>query len=180
MSQIHKTTSSTPPPSTATSYVTNDGTAIPAVNILNVLGESTFECDDNGLFTQADPNNGNNLQIVLSNRMVVTATTVGATTATVDLFDCEDDESLSFRVLVTGFDSANNETTGGELVGAARDSGGTITVIGANDTNFESDAGLLAADWDVVDSSPNLAMEFTGVAGRTISWKALFEYIQTG
>ena len=142
MSQIHKASSSTPPPSTATSYVTDDGTAIPAVNILNVLGIDTSDCDDNGIFTQADPNNGNNLQVVLSNRMVVTATTVGATTETVDLFDCEDDESLTFRVLITGFDSANNETTGGELIGIARDAGGTITVVGTNDTFDESDAGL--------------------------------------
>ena len=53
---IINTQSGPPPPTVATSYVTDDGTAIPAANVLNILG-------DVGTSTFADPNLGNTIRI---------------------------------------------------------------------------------------------------------------------
>lgn len=182
MSQIFvPSTSQPPPPAVPTDFVTDDGTAIPALNILNVNGVDSNENNVNGIATQANPDLSENLEIVLTNRISISATTSDGAgqTQTVTLFTPTDSTSISFRFLVTGYDSGNNETAGGELIGLARAAAGTLTVIGTNDTFDESDAGLVATDWDIIDTgSPILQATFTGVAGKSIAWRGLFEYTQ--
>lgn len=177
---IINTSSGPPPPIVATSYVTDDGTAIPAANILNVNGVDSIENNANGIFTRANPNLSNNLEVILSNRIRVTATTVGATTQTVTLMTPTAATAVEFQVSVIGYDSANNEACGGGMEGIARRSGGgTTAIVGTNDTLDEADAGLIAVDWDVVTDGTLLQMQFVGVAGRTIAWSAVFIYDQT-
>lgn len=179
MSQIYKSMASGPvPPDVPTTFVTDSGNAVPVANILNVLGNDTISNDTDGITTTGA---ANTLTILLTNRISVTVTTSdgGGQTQTVNLMTPSNNTSISFRFLVTGYDSASNETAGGELIGLARAAGGTLSVIGTNDTFDESDAGLNAVDWDVVDTaSPILQATFTGVAGRSIVWRGLFEYIQ--
>lgn len=185
ISQIYKATTgggAVIPPTVPEAFVTDIGTAIPAANILNVNGVDSTVNNDNGIYTQANPDLSDNLEVVLSNRIVVTSTTSDGAgqTQTVTLFTPTAGKSISFSMLVTGYDSVNDETVGGELIGVARSVGGTLTVVGTNDTFKEADVAILAADWDVIDAaSPILEAQFVGVAGRTITWKALFEYIQT-
>ena len=184
MSQIYKTlTSGGPiPPTIPTSFVTDDGTAIPAANVLNVDGLDSTENNSNGIFTRADPNLSNNLEVILSNRTRVIATTSDGAgqTQTVTIFTPTVSTGITFVVSITGYDSANNEVTGGELVGIARRSGGGVTVvIGTNDTFSESDAGLVTTDWDIVTDGTLIQVQFVGVAGRSIAWSAVFIYDQT-
>ena len=120
----------------------------------------------------------NEVDLVITNRANVTATTVGATTQTVVLLTPTSASSMSFRMLVTGYDAGSNIAIGGEQIGLIRTLAGTVTVVGTNDTFDESDAALNAADWNVISSSPTLSMQFVGVAGHTIVWRALFEYTQ--
>lgn len=180
MSQIFKPlTSSGPiPPIIPTSFPTDDGTAIPALNVLNVNGLDSIENNNNGIFTRASPNLSNNLQVILSNRISVTATTVGATNQLVTVLTPTAATSVTFRVLITAYDTANNQAVGGELLGLARALGGVATVVGTNDAFDEADAALATADWDVVATGANLQASFTGVAGRTLQWRALFDYTQ--
>ena len=170
------------PPSVATTYVTDDNSpAVPAANILNVLGSDTTANDDDGIRT--DGSSGNNtLTVQLTNRIKVTTTTSDGAgqSQTVTVFTPLVSSGITFIVSVTGYDSSNNEMSGGELVGVARRSAGGVTVVvGTNDTFDESDAALAASDWDVITDGTLIQIQFTGVAARTINWSATFVYNQS-
>jgi hypothetical protein len=164
-----------------TSFVTDvNSPAIPAANVLNVPGADTIVNNANGI--QTDGSSGSNtLTIQLTNRTRVTATTSDGAgqTQTVNIFTPTAASAMTFVVAITGYDSANNEMAGGELVGIARVSGGgVVVVIGTNDTFTETDAGLMTTDYDVVTNGVMIQMQFVGVAGRTINWSAVFIYDQ--
>ena len=179
---IINTTSGPVPPTVATSYVTDvNSPAIPAANVLNVLGSDTTSNDSDGIRTDGS-SGSNTLTIQLTNRTHVTSTTSDGAgqTQTVTVFTPTVATGITFTVSVTGYDSLNNEVTGGELVGIARSSaGGVVVVVGTNDTFDESDAGLIASDWDVVTNGTVIQMQFVGVVGLTISWSAVFIYNQS-
>lgn len=182
MSQVIKNLAAGPvPPSVPTSFVTDDGTAIPALNVLNVNGIDSIENNVNGILTRANPNLSDNLEIILSNRISVTATTSdgGGQTQTVTLMTPTNATGIEFSSSIIGYDSANDESAGGSQEGICRKSAGTVTIVGTNDSLDEADAGLIAVDWNIVGSGGDLAVEFTGIAGRTIVWRCTFTYTQT-
>lgn len=74
MSQIYKPlTSGGPiPPNIPTTFTTDSGSATPAANILNVLGDDTIANDTDGLTTSAA---GNTVTVLLTNRISLSATT---------------------------------------------------------------------------------------------------------
>lgn len=177
---IINTQSGPPPPSVPTSFVTDiNSPAIPIANVLDVFGGTVTTNNTKGV--QTDGSSGSNiLTVQLTNRANVTGTTSdgGGQTQNVLLLTPTNNTAITFTAIITGFDSANNVAIGGEQIGLARTSAGTVTVVGLNDTFDESDAALNTADWNVVASGGNLNMQFIGVAGRTITWRALFQYIQ--
>lgn len=179
---IINTSSGPVPPSVATSYVTDvNSPAIPAANILNVLGADTTVHNANGIRTDGS-SGSNTLTVQLTNRnRVISTTSDGAgQTQTVTIFTPTVSTGITFVVSVTGYDSSNNEVTGGELVGIARRSAGGVTVVvGTNDTFSEADAGLAATDWDIITDGTLIQAQFVGIAGRTITWSAVFIYDQT-
>lgn len=182
MSQFYQgVTTGVLPPVVATSYVTDDGTAIPATSVLNVNGLDTIEDNANGILTRANPDLSNNLEILLTNRISVTATTSdgGSQTQTVTLITPANASSISFKCAFIGYDAANDEAAGGSQEGIARKSAGVAVIVGINDSSDQSDAGLAAVDWNVISSGANLSAEFVGIAGRTITWTATFIYSQT-
>lgn len=161
----------------------NDGTATAAANIINFNVTTSTVNDTDGMQVSAS---GNTVNHFLTNRASVTATTSdgGGQSQTVTLFTPVVGTSISFRMLVTGYDAVNNETTGGELLGIARRSGVGVTfVVGTNDTFDEFDETFIpsldTADYDVVTNGTILQVQFVGVATRTIVWRALFEYVQS-
>lgn len=181
MSQIYKSsTSSPPPPSVPTSFVTDiNSPAVPAANILNEIGGSVTTNNTNGIQTDGS-SGGNTLTVQLTNRANIIATTSdgGGQTQSVTLFTPTNASAFTFTALVVGYDSANDIGIGGEQIGLVRKSGGVVVVVGTNDTFDESDAALITADWNVMASGADLVMEFVGVAGHTISWRTLLEYTQ--
>ncbi len=182
MSQIIKDLSAGPvPPAVPTSFVTDvNSPAIPALNVLNVIGGDTTADNANGIRTDGS-SGGNTLTVQLTNRTRVTATTSDGAgqTQTVTVFTPVAASGITFVVSVTGYDSANNQIAGGELVGIARASGlGVVVVVGTNDTFDESDAALAATDWDIITNGTIVQAQFVGIAGRTINWSAVFVYDQ--
>ena len=178
MSQVYKSLTSGPvPPAVPTTFTTDSGSAIPALNILNVLANDTIANDTDGLTTQGA---GNTVTVLLTNRVSIDSITSDGAgqTQNIVIMTPTTATSITFRVLVSGYDAINNVAIGGEQIGLVRTLGGVVTVVGTNDTFDESDAVLGAADWNIISSSPTLSMQFVGLAGRVINWRALFEYTQ--
>jgi len=182
MSQVIKNLASGPvPPAVPTSFVTDDGTAIPAANILLVNGYDSVENNDNGIMTRANPDLSNNLEVILTNRISVSSTTSdgGGQTQSVTLMTPTNATGLNFECTFVGYDAINDEVAGGDQEGISRKSGGVVTIVGLNDSFDQSDAGLNAVDWNVIASGGDIQAQFVGVAGRTIVWRATFTYDQT-
>lgn len=176
MSQIYKNSASGPvPPSVATSYVTDSGTAIPVANILNVLGNDSTSDNDNGISTTGS---GNTVTAVLSNRLQGSVTTVGATTSTIISFNLgATPASYMFELYLTGFESVTPTATGYWFITTARTTGAAATVVGTNE-DFIEDAALGASDVGATAAGNVVSFTVTGVAGLTINWKAVGYYVR--
>ena len=85
-------------------------------------------------------------------------------------------KSFSIQCLIAGYDLANDEMFGGELLGTGRKNG-TVTIVGGPDKTQGQDAALSTGDYDLVASGANFIVRVTGVAGRTIDWQARLIYI---
>ena len=185
MSQIYKSSASgPPPPAVPTDFVTQNGTAVPALNILLVNGFDSVENNANGIITKGGvvgTGTSNELDIVLTNRIRVTATTSDGAgqTQTVTLMTPTNATVINFECVFVGYDAINDEGCGGDQNGLSRKSAGTVTIIGINDDLDQSDPGLVSVDWNVIATGGDLEAQFVGVAGRTIVWSATFTYDQT-
>ena len=145
MSQIIKVlTSSGPiPPIIPTSFPTDSGTAIPAANVLNVF---TAGSGTEGIMTSGS---GNTITISLTNPFLKgTAQTIGATTANinVNIPVPVSDSVVSIRANIAGYAKTAGLAIGGELIGAVKNVGGTLTVVGIPDVTKNNDTSLICLE----------------------------------
>ena len=171
-------------PTVPTSFVTDDGTAIPVANTLNILARDTPENNDEGIQTAADPSGGDDLYVELTNRIEVGATTVGSGVSNVTIADF----SLSpfagtagcytFVVQVSAFEST---TPGGAYffvkAGVLTD-GTTPTIIGTPEKDFDNTASLAGSNATLAVSGDDLVLQLTGVAGLNITWQSVSIYVR--
>ncbi len=184
MSQIYKPlTSSGPiPPSIATSYVTDNGTAVPAANILLINGKDSTENNDNGIITKGGvvgTGTSNEVDVVITNRATGTATTTDATPTT----------SLTFSLATPGSDGVFfiegfvvaydiTDTAGGSysFVSGARTTAGVGIEIGTEFKDVLEEAAMATADFSVSVSGNNFIITVVGIAGKTIHWNCYLTY----
>jgi len=176
MSQISATLKSTP--SVPTSFITDDGTAIPVANTLNLLARDTTDNNVNGLRTKADPSGGDDLYVELTNRVRGTATVSGATTGDIITLDLGASAAVyRFHLHVTGRDTGTGDGLGYSVFGSIKTDGATATVIKTAFTDGDEDVSLEDAQMDFIASGNNMILRATGVAAQTISYAAYGYYI---
>ena len=166
-----------PPPVVATSYVTDDGTAIPLANVLNVNALDSNEDNVNGIVTRANPDLSNNLEIVLTNRVRGTITTTDATPTT--LISLPLGATPGVYVIEGNLVAFNvTDTAGGSysFAGAARTTGVAATEIATEDKSIFEEAAMATADFTYGVTGNNAFLEVQGIAGKTINWSGLFTY----
>lgn len=175
MSQIFKSSSSGPvPPTVPTSFVTDSGTAVPAANILNVV---TPGGGTQGIATSGS---GNTITITLTDTTLRgTCQTINAGTATfnVNVPVPTSDSVVNIRSNMAGYAKAAGEAVGGELIGAVRNVGGVLTVIGTPDLTKNNDIALSAWSATLTTVGTNALVQVTGVAGFTINWTAIIDFV---
>ena len=183
MSQIIKTATSgggVLPPQVPTSFITDDGTAIPSLNVLNVVGVDSTETNDNGILTRANPNPSDNLEVVLTNRLFGGVSTAGALTADLITFALElgTPASYIFDFKVIGRESVSGDTVGYTIFTSAKTDGTTASIVETPYIDTDQDTSLLDASIDFVSSGNDVILQVTGVIATNITYKALGTYIQ--
>ena len=189
MSQISITSSGgTPviPPEVPQAFIADTGAAIPAANILNVNGAplpnpAVIDDNDNGIETYANPNGSPNLAIFLTNRKVGTAPVTG--TGPTDIFTQAlgaTPGTYNFQVYVSGFESTTPAGCAFTVFGSVRTTGAAATVIVQQDIISDREPALVTATFQLVASGNNIIARATGVAGLTINFKVLANYIFQG
>ena len=167
-------TSSGPvPPEVATSYVTDvNSPAIPALNVLNVLGGTTTTFDIDGIRTDGS-SGGNTLTVQLTNVASGTTSTVGAVTGDVITFAMgATPRTCVFDVRVAAFESTTPAGAGYNLFGTVRTDGAAATLVGTPDKVVNEEAALVGANADLIVSGNNAIVRVTGVAALTVNWVA--------
>lgn len=175
MSQIIKPSSgSTPiPPEVATSYVTDNGTAVPAANVLNVLGQ-------NGVVTSANPNGSNNLIISIQNTQIDTGQTIGATTINLSTIPLGAAGTYFFECRVAAYNASTPLAGGYSTFTTFRTDGVTAVVVGDTDAIEHVEGALDDTLVEMVGSGNSALLQVTGVAGLTIDWGAVSLYVYRG
>ena len=80
MSQINRRKTSTPPPTSEFEIVTDDGTIISTGGSITLIGNSTTDPDDNGIKVIANPDGSDDGEVLLTNRLMGTATSTNGST----------------------------------------------------------------------------------------------------
>jgi len=182
MSQFYvATTGGNLPPVVPTSFVTDDGTAIPAANILLVDALDSIEDNDSGITTKggvAGTGTANEVDIVLTNRVQGTASVTGAVTGDIITFSLAATSAVyRFEFKVAGRDTTSGDGVGYSVFAAVRTDGATATVIETPFYDADEDASLAGALIGVVASGNSIILQSTGVAGQTIAYSTVGYYV---
>ena len=171
MSQIIKNLASGPvPPSVATLYTEDVGTATPALNNLNVLG-------DTGIATSGS---GSTITISIQNGSTDQAQTIGATTADITTIPLTVAGTYTFETRASAWESTGPSGAGFSINGVIRSDGVTATLIGDSDGFTHQDTALNASDVNIIASGNNAIVRVLGVAGLTVNWGAFTVYVFRG
>jgi hypothetical protein len=160
-------------PTVPTTFVTDAGNAIPALNILNVVtpGGGTTGISTSGA--------GNTITITLTDTSISgTGQTVGAVTADIITFPLGAVAgTYTFDINVASFEPTTPAGAGYGIVASVRTTGAAAVLVPNQAIDELEEAALIAADAVVVVAGNNMIVRVTGVAGLTIDWKATAEYV---
>lgn len=167
-----------PPPTVATSYVTDvNSPAIPALNVLNVLGNDTTANNDNGIRTDGS-SGSNTLTVQLTNRITGSATTTDdVTPVSVYSFALTPLSTYILEIQIVGYNVTDALALGFNTTRVIRTTGVAAVLISAN-PGITSEEGAMTGVLVVNDiSGISATLTVTGLSGKTIHWKALVNYI---
>ena len=181
MSQFYVgVTSGALPPVVPTSFVTDDGTAIPAANILNVNGVDSTENNANGILTRANPDLSDNLEVVITNRFQGTVTTADATPTPIITFTPTVVGSYTIETRISAYNTTDTLGAGYSLFGTARFDGVNSNLCGTADRIVNEEAGMETASATFTVSGANILINAVGIAAKTINWSAVSLYSYVG
>ena len=166
-------------PRVLTTFQTDTGISIPQLNTIIILGEDTSNDNYNGIQVQSNPNLGDEIHIVLTNRVKGLATTFGAITQSVMSFTLGSFlRSFRFVVDVIGRNIANSETAGYTIFFTARADGlGNAFIVSQPFVDVDEDPAMVPCDVSVSVTGSSVSVNVTGTTGKTIDWRSLGTYI---
>lgn len=180
MSEFHIISTSAPsPPAVPTQFTTDEGTAIPDANNLNVLGRSSTEDNNEGITTQADPDNSDNLYVELTNRIHGSDETTDATPLSLITFPMTAEGTYIFEVKVAAFNNTDTLGAGYNVFGTCRSNGTDSFLVGTPDKIINEEGSMSDCNVNLVVGglgSVNAIVQVIGLAGKSIEWCAVGYY----
>jgi hypothetical protein len=184
MSQVYLTAPVSSSPAVPTSFVTQDGTAVPVANVLIINGLDSTENNANGIITKGGvvgTGTANEVDVVITNRLQGSGSTVGAVTTQIATMPLgATPGNYAFQVYASGYTTTGPAGTAYSIVSSIRTNGATATLIATSDETFVEDASLAASDLQVDVSGNNVVINATGIVGITIDWNVVCTYIFIG
>lgn len=169
------------PPAVATSYVTQNGTAVPSANVLLVNGIDSSENNDNGIITKGGvvgTGTVNELDVVITNRITGTVTTTNATPVTIASFTLGAIPAVfTFDIQIASFNVTDVNGDGYFISGSARTDGATATLCGTPDKIVNEEV-VDTADANMIVIGNTIVVQAVGIAGKTHRWKTLITYVE--
>lgn len=182
MSQIYKSaTGSTP--SIPTSFQTQDGTAVPLANVLIVNGEFSEENNNNGIITKGGvvgTGTSNEVDVVITNRLQGTVTTVGLVTSPIITFTPTVIGSYTIECRIAAYNTTSLIGAGYSLFGTARYDGANSNLCGTVDRIVNEEGAMSSANATFTVSGADIVVSGVGYAGQNILWSAVALYTFSG
>ena len=184
MSQIYKSLASGPvPPSVATSYTTDNGTAVPALSILDVRGIDVTDNNNNGIQVEgglAQTGASNRVQVQITNRLQGITSTSGAASANIVVFTpaVTGTYSMEFRIAV--YIETSLLGAGYSLFGAIRFDGVNSNICDIFDEIVNEEGAMTNLDIAVTIAGANVQVVGTGYGAEEINWSAVGMYTFIG
>jgi hypothetical protein len=162
------------PPTVATSYVTDSGTAVPALNVLNVLTAESSINIDRGVETTGS---GNTVTVLLTNRITGTVTTNNATPTTIISFPLGATPGVYFfDGDIVAFDSTDTAGAAYSFTSGMRTTGAAAIEIGTEFKDLFEEVAMSASDFNVIASGNSIVIQAVGIAAKTIDWNCYLNY----
>jgi collagen triple helix repeat protein len=157
-----------PPPIVTDATLTNN--KIWMGNNLDVAAETTLLADPGIEIVYGT----NTITFKLQNSQLLNGQTIGNTTLDIATISPPDDTGFTLRAMISGYDTTNNLTVGGSLIGIGKKVGSTV-IVNVADKNRDSE--IILADFDLLASGGTFILQLTGEAGKTIDWTVELNYI---
>lgn len=186
MSQFYvNVSSSNVPPDVPTAFATDvrdntttgPGTAVPSANVIQILGRDTIQNNDNGIRTDADPNNSNIIYVELTNQATGSGTTTDDTLTTILTFNLGAVEGVYYiEGNIIGFDTTNIQGGAFPFEFGARTNGVAAFEIGSEFLNLFQEPNFEFILVQVEISGNNVVVQVQGEAATTINWNCVLNY----
>jgi len=171
------------PPVVATQFNTQNGTAVPAANILIVNAFDSTENNDNGIITKGGvvgTGTANEVDVITTNRLQGSISTVGASTSTIITFTPTVIGTYSIEFRSAAYNTTTPLGAGYSMFGAVRFDGATSTVCDTFDEIVNEEGAMSGVDIFVDVSGADIRLRATGYLAQTINWSAVGLYTFVG
>lgn len=172
-----------PPPAVPTSFVTQNGTAVPALNVLIVNGNDSTENNANGIITKGGvvgTGTSNEMDVIITNRVQGTTSTVGAASSTIIAFSPTVVGTYSFEFRIAAYNITSLLGAGASIFGAIRYDGVNVNICDLFDEINNDEGAMSGTDLAVTAVAGTMNLTATGYALQTINWSAVGLYTFVG
>lgn len=172
-----------PPPTVPTSFITDNGTAVPALNILLVKGNDSTENNNNGVLTKGGvvgTGTSNEMDIILTNRLQGSGTTSSTGTADIITFTPTVVGTYSLEYRTAAYNTTSLLGSGYSFFGAIRFDGVNSNICDAFDEINNEEGAMTSVDLAVVVSGSSVILRATGYLAQTINWGSVGLYTFIG